>query len=379
MTAARSVLFVHPADEAYGADRILLLAADGLLARGWTVRVLLPDDVAPGWLSAQLTSRGIETRRGPLGAARRRYFTPTGVPRYIAELARARRFVRRAAGRWAPSVIHVNTTALLVGAILGRPGGARLVWHVHEIVVRPRAIATLFRVAPLATADRVIAVSDAVSRWLGAVPFRRGRVTTIRNGIPHRPVDRAGRGDRPRVAYVGRLNRWKGYEVFIDAVALLGARFPEVDFLVVGDPPPGEEWRRDDLDRMIAAAGIADRVEVLGFCDDVPALLDTVDIVAVPSTWPDPLPTIVLEAMRAGCAVVASDHGGAPEMIEDSRSGVLVPPGDAAALADAVAALLRDDDRRVQMGERAAERVASVFGVDRFVGDLVTVYDEVAR
>ena len=379
MTSARSVLFVHPADEPYGADRILLLAADGLLARGWSVRVLLPDDVEPGWLSSQLAARGIETRRGPLGAARRRYFTPTGVPRYIGELARARRFVRRAARRWAPSVIHVNTTALLVGAILGRPGGARLVWHVHEIVVRPRAIASLFRVAPLATADRVIAVSDAVSRWLGSVPLQRARVTTIRNGIPRRPLDRSARGGRPRVAYVGRLNRWKGYEVFVGAVAILAARFPEVDFLVVGDPPPGEEWRRDDLDRRLAAWGIADRVEVLGFREDVPALLDTVDIVAVPSTWPDPLPTIVLEAMRAGSAVVASDHGGAPEMIEDGRSGVLVPPGDAAALADAVAALLRDDDRRVEMGSRAAERVASVFGVDRFVDDLVAVYAEVAR
>lgn len=372
------VLFVHPADEGYGADRILLGLVLGLRDRGWVVAVVLPDDVAPGWLSEQLLGAGVAVERGPLAVARRRYLRPTALPGYAVRLWLARRWVRHAAVRHGADLIHVNTTAILVAAMLGRPHGARVVWHVHEIVLRPRALGWLFRVLPVATADRVVAVSDAVRRWLG--PGRRGRgVIVLRNGLPARAAPaRAPRSGRDVVvAFVGRLNRWKGYEVFVDAATRVGRGRPGVRFILAGDPPPGEAWRVADLGRRIAEAGLDGRIESLGWVSDGAAVFEAADVAVVPSVWPDPLPTVVLEAMRAGCAVIASDLGGTPEMIEDGRSGVLVPAGDAGALADAIEALLDAPERIEALAAAAQARVAASFEEARAVERLVKVYREV--
>ncbi|MCI0347430.1 MAG: glycosyltransferase, partial [Chloroflexi bacterium] len=292
------VLVVHAADEAYGADRVLLDLVLGLRALGWRIEVLLPDDLPPGWLSSQLAAAGIAVRRGPLAPARRRYLQLLGLPFYAVALLRARRFIRQRADAICAEIVHVNTSALLVGAILGRPAGARLVWHVHEIVVQPRLIAWLFRRLPTLRAERVIAVSDAVRSHLLSAGGPADRVVTIRNGLGARdPAPRpALAGAGPLVVFLGRLNRWKGHEAFIEAAGRAAERAPEARFVIAGDAPPGEAWREADADARIAATGRAEQISRLGFVDDGAAVLDAADVVVAPSTWPDPFPTVILEA-----------------------------------------------------------------------------------
>jgi glycosyltransferase involved in cell wall biosynthesis len=374
----RSVLFVHGSDEAYGADRVVLDQMVGLAERGWAVRLVLPDDTAPGWLTRSATEAGIGVERLPVAVARRRYLRPRGLPGYLVGLVRARRRLRAVVERQRPTIVHINTSALLVGAILGRPAGIRLVWHIHEIIVRPRLLSVLFRSVPPLAADRVVAVSDAVRVHL-AGGSRAGRTITIRNGLASRvpaPLpELVDPGAGPVVAYVGRLNRWKGYEVFVDAIARVAPAVPDARFVIAGDPPPGEEWRTADLAERIERAGLADRVRLLGLVPDGAAVFDASAIAVVPSTWPDPLPTVILEAMRAGCAVIAADHGGAPEMIDVAAgSGVLVPPGDAAALALEIVRLLEDPAARARMGAAARQRVAVAFGSTRMIDDLEALY-----
>jgi glycosyltransferase involved in cell wall biosynthesis len=337
---------------------------------------MLADDLPPGWLSARLDEAGILVERGPLAPARRRYLRLAGLPAFVRDLLRARRYIRRRVRGLRAKIVHVNTSALLVAAILGRPGGCHLVWHVHEMVVRPRLIAWLFRLAPTLTADRVICVSDAVKRHLTPGGLRAGRVVTVRNGIPTReatPLPTLA-GMSPLVAYIGRLNRWKGYEVFLKAVERVALDFPNAHFVLAGGPPPGEEWRTPALLDRLAALHLTERVRLLGFVADGAAVCDAADVVAVPSTWPDPLPTVVLEAMRAGCAVVASHGGGVPEMIDDGISGLLVRPGDPIALAEAIGSLLAEPSRAHELGQRAQRRIATEFSIEHMVAGIDAVY-----
>jgi glycosyltransferase involved in cell wall biosynthesis len=374
----RSVLFVHGSDEAYGADRVLLDQMAGLAARGWAVHLVLPDDTPVGWLTRSAAEAGIDVERLPLAVARRRYLRPTGLPRYVIALVRARRRLRSVIERRRPAIVHVNTSGLLVGAMLGRPAGVRLVWHIHEIVVRPRPLAILFRSLPPLVADRVVAVSDAVRAHL-AGGRRARRTITIRNGLAARtPAPLAAlvdAGAGPVVAYVGRLNRWKGYEVFVEAIGGVAGAVPGARFVIAGDPPAGEEWRTADLVARIERVGLTDRVRLLGFVPDGAAVFDASAIAVVPSTWPDPLPTVILEAMRAGCAVIATDHGGAPEMIDVAAgTGILVPPGDAAALGREIVRLLEDPEGRARMGAAARRRVADAFGIARMIDEIEALY-----
>lgn len=377
MTGPVDVLFVHPSDDAYGADRILFALVLGLSRRGWRSSVLLPDDMPVGWLSESLGTAGISVERVSLGVARRRNFHPLAFAGYLRVLLRARRTIRSTASRLNARIVHVNTSALPVAAILGRPGGARLVWHVHEIIVRPRAMALVFRLLPPLTADRVMAVSEAVRQHLAPGGRFRRRVVTVHNGLADRvpaPLPGIHREGRLLVAFIGRLNRWKGYGLFVRAVARIASQYPAADFVIAGDAPPGEAWRSQDLDRQLAAAGLEDRVRALGFVLDGAAVAEAADIVVIPSTWPEPFGMVALEAMRAGRVVVAAAHGGVVEIVEDGISGILFPPGDADALAAVLGGLMDDPARMATIGLAGRERVLSHFSLDRMVDGVENVY-----
>jgi glycosyltransferase involved in cell wall biosynthesis len=295
----------------------------------------------------------------------------------MVSMYRARRTIRARARAIGAEIVHVNTAALLVAAIVGRPNDARLIWHIHEIVQRPKLLAYVFRTLPVTASDRVVVISYAVGRHLRPSWLARRRVTVVHNGIAprdRRPVPLSGRGD-PRVAFVGRLNQWKGYEIFVEAAGRVGARNADVGFVIAGSPPAGEEWRENDLRARAERSGLGDRIAVLGYRPDAPELFDSVQIAVVPSLWPEPFGMVILEAMRSGCAIVATNHGGAPEIIENEVSGLLVPPGDVEALTAAIERLVADEALRRRLGEAGQRRVMEVFTLDRFRASIQAVWN----
>ena len=373
-----ALLFLHSSDEGYGSDRVLVLLVDAAVGAGFAVTVLLPDDTGPGWLSDTLGKFDVVVRKGPLAPARRRYLTGRALPAYVRSVAAARRFIRGEWRRVDPVVVHVNSTALPAVALAGRPGQAKVVWHVHEILVSPKPLALLFRLLPLLHGSRVVAISDAVAAHLRRLGIRGDRIVRIYNGVPARHVaGQYGDGDRVTAVFAGRLSGWKGYDLFVEAVAEASPRVDTLVAEIAGGPPPGEEWRATDVVRRIAEAGVEAKVRYLGFVDVGP-LLRPGRIVVVPSRWPEPFGLVTVEAMLAGCAVVASRHGGSVEIIEDGVTGLLVPPGDVPALAAALERLATDEALRDELGARARRSAEERFGVDAFAGAVVGLWRELA-
>jgi glycosyltransferase involved in cell wall biosynthesis len=146
--------------------------------------------------------------------------------------------------------------------------------------------------------------------------------------------------------------------------------------MIAGDAYPGEEARAPSLARLRDELGLGERLQLLGFRPDTGAVLAAADVVAVPSTRPDPFPNSALEALAAGRPVVASNAGGLPEMVRDGETGVLVPPGDHRALASALRALADDPDRRARMGASAAADVAARFSLGAMLDGVGAVYAE---
>ena len=165
------------------------------------------------------------------------------------------------------------------------------------------------------------------------------------------------------VGSVGRLNLVKGHEVLIAAWPRVVARIPTARLLLVGPAWP------DDLERIERAAresGCAGSIELLGLRRDVPRLLGIMDVVALPSLT-EGFSNVVIEAGAAGRPVVATRVGGNPEAIVDGETGLLVPPRDPVALANALVELLGDSSRRKRMGLAARRRVTELYSVERMV------------
>lgn len=367
------ILLVHSADEAYGSDRVLVSVAKYLRQTHAQVRALLPDDTSAGWLTERLTEIGVEVRRGPLGVARRRYLNKSNLPKYVVSLSTARRFVRAQINAFDPEVVYLNTSALIIGAFLGRRDRWSIIWHVHEIIQHPRWLASLFRRLPL-TADHVIAVSEAVFRHLCGSADSSGRVTVLRNGIAPRALHAKPSLPPLRVCFAGRLSEWKGYRVFLDAAIELASLGEPIEFLIAGDPLPNEQWRTGEIESAVTRRALSSQIQVIGFHSDIPELFDSVHVVVVPSILPDPLPTVVLEGMRSGCVVIAARHGGAVEMIEEGVSGFLVTPDDAGSLQQAILRVLAEPGLIDDIGLAAWTRVASEFTTEVFWQNLSSVF-----
>ncbi len=226
-------------------------------------------------------------------------------------------------------------------------------------------------------ADAFIAVSGEGRRqMLELERIPEDKVVLMPNGVPERePGDgariRAESGigaDAMVIGSVGHLRAEKAYEVLIEAVSLLGERHPGVQALIAGEGP-----ERGMLEEQRRRLGLDGSVHLLGARDDVPDVLAALDVAVCCSDF-EGGPLSVMEYMAAGLPVVASDVGGLPELVRAGETGLLVPPRDPRALADALAGLLDDRAERRRLGDAGRELQRSVYGIDAWVGRLEALY-----
>jgi glycosyltransferase involved in cell wall biosynthesis len=177
--------------------------------------------------------------------------------------------------------------------------------------------------------------------------------------------------EAPLVVSVGRLVKQKGHAHLLRAWPVIARARPRARLLVVGEGP----WRA----RLVAEAsalGVADRVIFAGWRFDVPAILAAADLYVQPSLW-EGFGLAILEAMAAGTCIVASRVSTIPELVLEEKTGLLVPPGDSAALAEAILRLLADPERRREMGEAGRRRAIETFSAEHMVRATETVYEDV--
>jgi len=261
-------------------------------------------------------------------------------------------------------------------------GRAVAVHHLHTVdpTLEPRHLRRerfLLRVT-----RRVLCCSQAVARHaardLGAPPHL---LAVIPNGIdPPPPAGRAEALDRlglkpddgPIVGCVGGLSRHKGQSALMHAMGQLDGRPPRPTLVLVGDGPdrPGLESEAATLQGRV-------RIRFMGERPDARSLLPAFDVLVVPSIEREGFGLAALEGMDAGLPVVASRLGGLPEVVEDGRTGLLVPPGDVRAMALAIARLLANPEERRAMGTEGRRRVESRFRAAPMARRVESVYEEV--
>jgi len=303
-------------------------------------------------------------------------------------VALASRVARRARQH---DAIHANSqkafvVACLAGAIARRP----VIWDLNDLLLpehfsRTNILLDVFLANHLAV--RVIANSAASADALVAQGGRRGKVHVVYNGLDPAPFDAVTDGDiaaarrelgvdgAPVLGVFGRLAEWKGQHVALTALA----RLPGVHLLLVGDALFGEQAYAESLRRQVGRLGIKDRVHFLGFRTDIPRLMRLVRVVLHTSIAPEPFGRVIVEGMLARRPVVATRAGGVAEIVTDGRTGVLVPPGDAAGLASAVERVLADPPRAEAIAAAGRADAESRFTVEAMVESMTRSMEEVAR
>ncbi|MEW6359378.1 MAG: glycosyltransferase family 4 protein [Planctomycetota bacterium] len=288
-------------------------------------------------------------------------------------------------------IVHTHSSkAGILGRIAARLARVPVVIHTPHAfafeMAAGRAANAFYRMAERIGArlsDAIVAVSEHERRLaIGLNVLPPDRIVTIENALDDDDLTPSHNREKMRkelglegkqilVGTVGRLTRQKGLPVLLDAAGILLHDFPDMRFLIAGS---GED--EGALRRKMAALGIADQVLLLGHRDDTHDLYAAMDIFVLPSLW-EGRPYALLEAMAAGRPVVASDVCGLGDVIEDGANGLLVPVGEAARLAEAVARLGRDSELRRRLGRAARQTVETRYRLADAIAKLDAVYGRV--
>jgi glycosyltransferase involved in cell wall biosynthesis len=327
-------------------DASVILGQDGPLrgaleAAGAAVEILPLDERARDVRRAQLGLHGATIRAAWLTA------------RYTWRLARRLRELD-------PDVVHANSLKSgYYGALAARLAGKPVIWHLHDRLAGDYLPAVAVRLTRTAV------------RWLPDLVVCNSRETRRAAALPAAPAypviasacalaAQPGRrnGAVRTIGTVGRLTPWKGQDVFLRAFAAVAAGVPGLEARIIGAAMFGEDDYAGRLRDLAQDLGIGDRVTFTGFVADVPRELSGLDILVHASVLPEPFGNVVIEGLAAGVPVVASDAGGPAEMITHEDNGLLVPPGDVAALAGALRRLIADAGLRARLSAAGPARAA---------------------
>lgn len=384
-----NVLYLHAGAEMYGADKVLLDLIKGLDKTKFTPYVVLPCD---GELVEELQAIGVEVFIIDYPILRRKYFNPKGILNYFRSYFSKSNEIAEFAKKHNISLIHNNTTAVLEGMYVSHKLNIPLLWHVHEIIVSPKFIYKFISFFLAKRADKIVAVSNAVKdSYLKSGFFKTDKyIQTIYNGVDshkYHPLPRKQIEeykvelnipvDSQIIGMIGRINAWKGQGDFLDAVAPLLEENKNLYAIIVGGVFDGEEWRLEQLKEKIASLKHHKRILLLDFQKDTVKLYNLFDIFVLPSTNPDPLPTVVLEAMACGKPVIGYAHGGITEMVTDN--GLLVEVKNSQLLRNAIQGLLSNPEKLNELSSKSVNRQNVYFSLDAYIQNFERIYSSLMK
>jgi glycosyltransferase involved in cell wall biosynthesis len=382
------ILFLHGVSDHYGASRCLVRLAAALSNDGHDVHVWIPER---GPIVPMLESSGVECGVAPelrsitRGIYRRkrsllRFLFTTGAD--VLPLARKIRSFQ-------PDVVHTNMALLLSAGLAARLGGARHLWHVREWFGEFPRLWGVYQVYMYLCADRILCVSRTVADYFH--PSLRKKVRVIYDGFPDSEFQAVtpervrafrsahGLAGHPAIGVAGRI-KWKrkGQEVFLRAASLTRNAHPDARFLCIGSPFPGNESHRTELDHLAEGLGMGREWIMTGDVEDNLGAIAALDILVHPPSQPEPFSGAVIEAMALGKPVIGTNLGGTVEQVVPNVTGLLVPPADPPALAEAMHTLLADPARRLEMGDHGRERYLECFSWEPFYRSVLGEYPQTA-
>jgi glycosyltransferase involved in cell wall biosynthesis len=353
----------------YGAQRSLIGLLRGLQRRGHDILLAIP---SAGPLMEHAREQNIPARIIP-------YPFPSTKPlralKFVLTYPVAARRIRRLVNDLRPDIVHFNTAACISPAAALRKAPVKRVWHIRETTIPfLRKVAGWIK----RWSDTVIVNSrNSAEAYPGLLASERTHI--VHNGLDLEVPDKS-EGERVRLEldfsredfialFAGQLRAHKDPLLFVEALAEARSRGAEINACIAGDGP-----LLDKLKEEVNHRGLAEAVRITGFRSDLPALIAASDIVVCPSLA-ESFPRIGLEAMALGKPMVATYAGGIPEQVVNGETGILFPPGDSKAFAEALIELAGDREKLERLGSAAALRHKMHFTESKYAEGVEEVFD----
>ena len=401
------ILLLHSSSDNYGASKIFLQIVRILKQHGHLPVVVLSNN---GNLVNELNSLGVDVHIINLAIIRRKYFNVKGIWNRYKKWKAAIPQLEYIITTHQIDTIYSNTAAVLIGGYLAHKKNIKHIWHLHEIIERPVFMHRFLAYCLRKWADKIIVVSKAVeANWQDALPTSKSdnlnrdlkpKMFQVYNGILPVPTyetipntdfknfkQSIGLPDNALViGMAARIHFWKGQSYFIEIARELLKRAAGKEsttanyittplyFIIAGDPFPGYEHLQSEMEQLIQQYQLSERIFYIGLVKEMDLFYKSIDLLILPSQQPDPLPTVVLEAMQYSIPVVATAQGGALEMVMENETGIFIPLDNVSLAVDKIEKIVAPSVLK-SLGSAGKKRVDTYFSASAFEKNMIAVFE----
>ena len=384
----KNILFIHQSADLYGSDKALLLLVSSIDKQLFKPLVLLP---CKGPLEKELIKSNIIYYVVPLVKVSRKTFSLMGLISLPYKIFKSIQALNRVNKEYKIDIVHSNTLAVLGGAIWSKLHGIKHLWHVHEMIIEPYIVKSFFNFMLKFFSDLIVCNSNATLNLISQNSNKiKNKSSVIWNGIdiPSEIKNEKIKSFRQKigiiddntvlVTLVGRINRWKGQKLLVNAAKILkNQKIQNLHFLIVGSTPPGQVFLKKELLSLILQLKLNDCFSVLDFHKEINLIWSASDIAVVPSTEPEPFGYVAIEAMSLKKPVIAANHGGLKEIVIHDKTGFLFKPNDEIGFSNYIKILVNERNKRLEFGLNGYNRFKEYFINDKFIDLFEEIYKNV--
>jgi glycosyltransferase involved in cell wall biosynthesis len=376
----QNILFIHQSAELYGSDKTLLYLVANLDKNKFFPIVILPNE---GPLKIELEKENVKVIIAPVLKLYRKMFTPGNLLKFIKDYFKGIKTIKSIRKEYKIDFIYSNTLAVLLGFFFCFFHKAKHIWHVHEIIESPKFFTKFFRYFLNNPTNSVLIYNSfATCKFWNC----KGNNQVVWNGIAAFPEIEEEEKDVIRktiltsdneiiFALVGRISRWKGQMLLLEAFNKLIKTHQNIRLVYIGSTPPNQEHFLDTLKEKIKNYGLIQKVNIIPFQDNIHQFWQSIDVAVVSSTEPEPFGMVAIEAMMAKKPVIAANHGGLTEIVVDNETGFLVEPNNKDALKDALEKLITNPELRTSFGEKGFQRAIENFSIQKYVQKIEYIFE----
>lgn len=378
----KNILFIHQSAELYGSDKTLLLLLKYLDKTKYLPLVVLPFD---GPLKKELEKEDIKVVIAPVLKLYRKMFTPKNLSKFFRDIRKSVSILDNLNEQYNFDLIYSNTLAVLLGMIYAKKRKIKHIWHVHEIIVHPKVIASSFPKLLNRYADIVICNSLATMKNLverkkelekKSIVIYNG-IETEKSEVTTCSREDFGYNDQDIIiTLAGRISRLKGHKWLLSTYLKHFNQNTNAKLLFVGSPVEGQEYYLTEIEQFIIQNKLEHRVKIISFTKNLSKVWKLTDIAIMPSSEAESFGLVAVEAMLAKKPVIGSNHGGLTEIIINDETGFLIEPNNVEALSEALSKLIDNPELRKSFGEKGYQRAIKEFSVDKYVQSFETVFSE---
>ena len=332
----KNILLIHSSNDLYGASKIFLQLIYLFTIKDFNVHVVLPEK---GKLDDFLNKKDIKVSYHELGVLRKKYLNPLGLFNRLVTNLKAIKFLSNYIKNHSIDLVYTNTSTILCGGIAAKKNGIPSLFHIHEIPTGNWLYEIFSGKIINRISSKVLTVSNSVKKhWLKNI--NENKIERIYNGIVFKKTDSLNKIDRDQddfvITSVARLIPYKGHKYLIDIADKLIKKTTKFKFIIVGDTLSSYVSYEKSVKQKVKDLGLENQIKFLGFRDDVSSILKQSDLFIHPAIAPDPLPTVLFESLYNNLPSVATNLGGAIEILDNGSNGLLIPFNDPKKAADLI-------------------------------------------